>query len=285
MGIAHRKQRKQQIGVSKQQDNLYFVWLDEFHKVQSICSICLNGQQKDIFSQLLPHLPQKTNQCCFIGAISPHLTWSKTLILPQTLNAQECEQQCRFILQKELPIPLDELWFDYLTTPLKQGFRLDITAIRKESANAELAKYLPLKLTALDLLNHSILRAFYAILGQEPTNTLFLYQDQQGCLAVCERLQQRQVLQSQSDLFELYQQFIQRFPETIEQIYVYQTPDILNSHTIESLPKNWQRIETDLPFIALGNALWQTDLKLVDLSSKTPALLPLINRESGDVKP
>ena len=207
MEIAHRKQRKQQIGVSKQQDNLYFVWLDAFHKVQSIC---LNGQQKDIFSHLLPHLPQKTSQCCFIGAISPHLTWSKTLILPQTLNVQECEQQCRFILQKELPIPLDELWFDYLTTPLKQGFRLDITAIRKESANAELAKYLPLKLTVLDLLNHSILRAFYVILGQEPINTLFLYQDQQGCLAVCERLQQRQVLQSQHDLSELYQQFIQQ---------------------------------------------------------------------------
>ena len=245
----------------------------------------MNGQQKDIFSQLLPHLPQKTNQCCFIGAISPHLTWSKTLILPQTLNVQECEQQCRFILQKELPIPLDELWFDYLTTPLKQGFRLDITAIRQESANAELAKYLPLKLTALDLLNHSVLRSFYAILGQKPINTLFLYQDQQGCLAVCERLQQRQVLQSQSDLSELYQQFIQRFPETIEQIYVYQTPDILNSHTIELLSQDWLRIETDLPFIALGNALWQTDLKLVDLSSKTTALLPSTNRESGDVKP
>ena len=243
----------------------------------------MNGQQKDIFSQLLPHLPQKNSQCCFVGAISPHLTWSKTLILPQTLNAQECEQQCRFILQKELPIPLDELWFDYLTTPLKQGFRLDITAIRQESAKAVLAKYLPLKLTALDLLNHSILRAFYAILGQEPINTLFLYQDQQGCLAVCERLQQRQVLQSQGDLSELYQQFIQRFPETIEQIYVYQTPDMLNSHTIELQPKDWQRIETDLPFIALGNALWQTDLKLVNLSLKPPALLPLVNRESGDV--
>ena len=211
------------------------------------------------------------------------MTWSKTLILPQILNTQECEQQCRFILQKELPIPLDELWFDYLTMPLKQGFRLDITAIRQESAKAELAKYLPLKLTALDLLNHSILRAFYAILGQEPTNTLFLYQDQQGCLAVCERLQQRQVLQSQGNLSELYQQFIQRFPETIEQVYVYQTPDILNSHTIELQPKDWQRIQTDLPFIALGNALWQTDLKLVDLSSKTSALLPLVNRESSDV--
>ena len=280
MGIAHRKQRKQQIGVSKQQDNLYFVWLDEFYKVQSIC---LNGQQKDIFPQLLSHLSQKANQCCFIGSISPHLTWSKTLILPQTLNAQECEQQCRFILQKELPIPLDELWFDYLTMPLKQGFRLDITAIRQESANAELEKYLPLELTALDLLNHSILRAFYAILGQEPINTLFLYQDQQGCLAVCERLQQRQVLQSQGDLSELYQQFIQRFSETIEQVYVYQTPDMLNSDTIELQPKDWQRIETDFPFIALGNALWQTDLKLVDLSLKSPALLPLVNRESGDV--
>ena len=245
----------------------------------------LEWTTKGHFFHLLPYLPQKTNQCCFIGAISPHLTWSKTLILPQTLNAQECEQQCRFILQKELPIPLDELWFDYLTTPLKQGFRLDITAIRQESAKVELAKYLPLKLTALDLLNHSILRAFYAILGQEPTNALFLYQDQQGCLAVCERLQQRQVLQSQGDLSEFYQQFIQRFPETIEQIYVYQTPDMLNSHTIELQPKDWQRIETDLPFIALGNALWQTDLKLVDLSSKTTALLPLVNRESGDVKP
>ena len=115
---------------------------------------------KKIFFPVIASFATKNSQCCFIGAISPHLTWSKTLILPQTLNAQECEQQCRFILQKELPIPLDELWFDYLTTPLKQGFRLDITAIRQESANAELAKYLPLKLTALDLLNHSVLRAF-----------------------------------------------------------------------------------------------------------------------------
>ena len=58
---------------------------------------------------------------------------------------------------------------------------------------------------------------------------------------------------------------------------------MLNSDTINLQPKDWQRIETDLPFIALGNALWQTDLKLVDLSLKPPALLPPINRESGDV--
>jgi hypothetical protein len=61
---------------------LSYSWLDEFHKVQSIC---LNTQQKDIFSQLLPHLPQKNSQCCFVGAISPHLTWSKTLTDNQTI--------------------------------------------------------------------------------------------------------------------------------------------------------------------------------------------------------
>ena len=51
-----------------------------------------------------------------------------------------------FYFAKELPIPLDELWFDYLTTPLKQGFRLDITAIRQESANAELEKIFAAKI-------------------------------------------------------------------------------------------------------------------------------------------
>ena len=59
MGIVPRKQRKQQIGVSKQQDNLYFVWLDEFNKVQSIC---LNGQQKDFFpSYYLIYRKKQTN--------------------------------------------------------------------------------------------------------------------------------------------------------------------------------------------------------------------------------
>ncbi|HHV6943299.1 TPA: competence protein ComA, partial [Haemophilus influenzae] len=41
----------------------------------------------------------------------------------------------------------------------------------------------------------------------------------------------------------------------LEQVFVYQIP---SSHT--PLPENWQRVETELPFIALGNALWQKDL-------------------------
>ena len=62
MGIANRKQQKLQIGVSKQQDNLYFVWLDEFHKVQSIC---LNGQQKDIFFPVIASFTTKNESMLF----------------------------------------------------------------------------------------------------------------------------------------------------------------------------------------------------------------------------
>ncbi|VEH64946.1 competence protein A [Rodentibacter pneumotropicus] len=40
----------------------------------------------------------------------------------------------QFCFTKELPIPLDELWFDYASTDLKQGFRLDIHAIRQQTA-------------------------------------------------------------------------------------------------------------------------------------------------------
>ena len=80
-----------------------------------------------------------------MASISAHLTWSKVLMLPQILNAQECHQQCKFVIEKELPIPLDELWFDYISTPLKQGFRLEITAIREASAQTYLQDFQPFK--------------------------------------------------------------------------------------------------------------------------------------------
>ena len=60
----------------------------------------------------------------------------------------------------------------------------------------------------------------------------------------------------------LYEQFTERFDGQIERIFVYQIP---SSYT--PLPENWQRVETDLPFIALGNALWQKDLYQQKVSS------------------
>ena len=60
----------------------------------------------------------------------------------------------------------------------------------------------------------------------------------------------------------LYEQFTERFDGQIERIFVYQIP---SRHTL--LPENWHRVETDLPFIALGNALWQKDLHQQKVSS------------------
>jgi len=178
-------------------------------------------------------------------------------MLPQILNAQECHQQCKFVIEKELPIPLDELWFDYISTPLKQGFRLEITAIREASAQTYLQDFQPFKINVLDVVPHSILRAFQYLLNEQvrSENILFLFQEDDYCLAICERSQQSQILQSHENLTVLYEQFTERFDGQIERIFVYQIP---SRHT--PLPENWQRVETDLPFIALGNALWQKDL-------------------------
>ena len=166
-------------------------------------------------------------------------------------------QQCKFVIEKELPISLDELWFDYRSTPLKQGFRLDVTAIRKSTAQTYLQDFQPFKINVLDVASNAILRAFQYLLNEQvrSENTLFLFQEDDYCLAICERSQQSQILQSHENLTVLYEQFTERFEGKLEQVFVYQIP---SSHT--ALPENWQRVETDLPFVALGNALWQKDL-------------------------
>ena len=192
-----------------------------------------------------------------LASIPAHLTWSKVLMLPQVLNAQECHQQCKFVIEKELPISLNELWFDYRSTSLKQGFRLDVTAIRKSTAQTYLQDFQPFKINVLDVASNAILRAFQYLLNEQvrSENTLFLFQEDDYCLAICERSQQSQILQSHENLTALYEQFTERFEGQLEQVFVYQIP---SSHT--PLPENWQRVETELPFIALGNALWQKDL-------------------------
>ena len=258
MQFSRKNHRTLQIGIHRKQGYFDFVWFDELEQPQCY-QIFVND--KDFKNRFLQHLKiqfqGKTFPLHFVASISAHLTWSKVLMLPQILNAQECHQQCKFVIEKELPIPLDELWFDYISTPLKQGFRLEITAIREASAKTYLQDFQPFRINVLDVVPHSILRAFQYLLNEQvrSENTLFLFQEDDYCLAICERSQQSQILQSHDNLTVLYEQFTERFEGQIERILVYQT---LSSHM--SLPENWQRVETDLPFIALGNALWQKDL-------------------------
>ena len=247
-----------QIGIHRKQGYFDFVWFDELEQPQCY-QIFVND--KDFKNRFLQHLKiqfqGKTFPLQFVASISAHLIWSKVLMLPQLLNSQECHQQCKFVIEKELPIPLDELWFDYISTPLKQGFRLEITAIREASAQTYLQDFQPFRINVLDVVPHSILRAFQYLLNEQvrSENTLFLFQEDDYCLAICERSQQSQILQSHENLTVLYEQFTERFEGKLEQVFVYQIP---SSHT--ELLENWQRVETDLPFVALGNALWQKDL-------------------------
>lgn len=256
MQFSRKNHRTLQIGIHRKQGD--FVWFDEFEQPQCYQAFINDSDLKNHFLRhLKTQFQGKTFSLRFVASISAHLTWSKVLMLPQILNAQECHQQCKFVIEKELPIPLEELWFDYISTPLKQGFRLEITAIREESAQTYLHDFQPFKINVLDIVPHSILRAFKYLLNEQvrSENTLFLFQEDDYCLAICERSQQSQILQSHDNLTVLYEQFTERFEGQIERILVYQT---LSSHM--SLPENWQRVETDLPFIALGNALWQKDL-------------------------
>ncbi|BFU60794.1 MULTISPECIES: competence protein ComA [Rodentibacter] len=257
MPMLYKKRKTLQIGVHRLQNQFQFVWLNTAQQVQFLC---LSAEEHYIESALMVRLAQNFSQnnvnFRLVGSISPHLTWSKTLLLPHTLNAQECEQQCHFVLQKELPIPLEELWFDYTSTPLKQGFRLDIHAIRRQVVNEVQKDYGQLSLGILDITHYAILRAFRFILGEDRDNSLYLYQDETYCFAIMESFHQQQLLQTSENLTALYEQFCQRFEPEIEHIYVYQAENI----TQTDLPENWQRVKTQFPFIALGNALWQMDL-------------------------
>lgn len=265
MQFSWKNHRTLQIGIHRKQGYFDFVWFDELEQPQCY-QIFVND--KDFKNRFLQHLKiqfqGKTFPLQFVASISAHLTWSKVLMLPQILNTQECHQQCKFVIEKELPIPLDELWFDYISTPLKQGFCLEITAIREASAKTYLQDFQPFRINVLNVVPHSILRAFQYLLNEQvrSENTLFLFQEDDYCLAICERAQQSQILQSHENLIALYEQFTERFERQFEQVFVYQIP---SSYTL--LPEHWHRIETDLPFIALGNALWQKDLHQQKVSS------------------
>lgn len=206
----------------------------------------------------LPHLMQQkmaTNKgrYQFVGSIQPHQVWSQTLLLPQKLNAQECEQQCRFTLERELPIPLTEVWHDYSARNLKQGFRLDIFALKKSLARDYVDSFKPLKLGVLDNAGKTLLRAVSYVLDKKiDGQSLLLYQDEQRVLAVCESAQQTYMLSlnTSQNLTALHEQFCQRYQIEPAQVYYYSTM------TQTQLPTGWNKIETDFPLMALGNALW-----------------------------
>ena len=115
----------------------------------------------------------------------------------------------------------------------------------------------------LDNVNHCILRAFgYLFPNIKRSSTLFLYQDEQSCFALQDRQHELRVIyKTPQKLTALYAEFCERYKEIPEQVIFYHS---LTS--TESFPDDWLKAVIDLPFIALGAALWQKDLQQDEMS-------------------
>lgn len=245
-------QRKiQQIGLWKNGINYECVWFDEENKPY----FCYIKEPIPLDYSSLFVISNQTEYCLkFITAILPQKTWTKTLLLPEGLNSTECEQQCHFLLSQELPIPIEDIWFDYQSEQMKQGFKLTIFAIKKQIATDYISTYTPLPIDVLDCCINSLVRAFqYFTSNQLEHHHLYLYLDEQYAFAINVTPQQiRFIQQTEKNLMDIVNLFCQRYTFSPKQIYVYHT-----KQNQQTLPKHWKKIETNLPFIALGNALWQ----------------------------
>ncbi|WP_032092490.1 hypothetical protein [Necropsobacter rosorum] len=245
-----------QIGLQKTADHYHCLWFDPHHQPQS--AVLTPPLSADKIHELIaPYGHKRRNAISFVISIPGLYVWTQSLLLPHSLSPAESEQQCRFLLQNALPTPLDNIWFDYAATPLTQGIRLDIFAVRQDIAEKHIQQYAPLPISILDSHINAIVRAFHYLLdGEIADDALFMYQDAQMNIAIQETAQQANVTQQiDRDLTALYDQFCRAYGRQPRSVYVY-TQDM----PAPAFPAHWQTVTTDLPLIALGNALWQRDL-------------------------
>ncbi|MCI7352202.1 MAG: pilus assembly protein PilM [[Actinobacillus] rossii] len=199
--------------------------------------------------------PHKTD-LLFISGVLPNNVWERSLIIPQKLSEQECQQQCEYLLAKELPIPLENVWFDYHATTLKQGTLLQMNAVLIEKAQEHMKQFAPLKIRVLDSVSHALDRAFNYLEPDLPKETLYLYADDNYAIAFQEKGIDFNVLQtSDTNLTALYEQFCERYKVEPEIVCTYlRDKNLEQSREFEK--RQWKQCNTDLPMIALGLALW-----------------------------
>ncbi|MBN6709955.1 competence protein ComA [Haemophilus haemoglobinophilus] len=249
MGLRRKVKTTLQIGTYRQGEKWQFLWFDEQKQPHfTIKNTNIPFNQSD-----LPQQSSKSVMHKWITCLPNQYVWSKTIALTQKLNEQECQQQCHLIIENELPTESDDIWYDYQYSESAQGSKLSIYVVKQQMAKDYVTQFSPLKITILDCLTNSLLRAFrYFHNKQEKMETLYLYQDSNGSIAIQENGQQTLILQkTDKNLTALYQQFCHRFNCQPQQVYCY----CEDNHT-QYTNDEWNIIKTELPFIALGNALW-----------------------------
>lgn len=263
--MIHNKPRYIGIWLNQQVE---LVWLDQYHTPQ--LKLLPLDQIEDCYLYLAQQLNlsykkiKKSSLIQWVTAILPQYIWSKTLIFPHLLNPQECEQQTIYTLQKELPLALEQVWYDYHYSPLHttakpftHSSRLDIFAVTTQQAQQYLQQFSSLSITILDHFAYVLLRGFYYLCPeqQQNPNVLWLYQDQQQIIAIQNKSHQLQVLQkTTTNITALIQDYELHYPNSATNYVLYRTPDAPSS-SIPQTPQ-WQLLTTHLPLIALGCALW-----------------------------
>ncbi|MDG6896077.1 competence protein ComA [Volucribacter amazonae] len=240
-----------------QDQSLELLWFDQQQTphVEILPLTAIASVQQQVKQQ------SKSSRIQWVTAILPQHTWSKRLILPHLLSPQECEQQCHYTLQQELPLANEQIWFDYCyqTLPVEQNLhasQLDIVAINSLSAQQYIQQFLPIKINVLDHLSAVLLRAFYYLCPelQHNNEVLWLYQDQQMAIAIQDKPQQCQLLQKTSEnLTALIQQYQQSYAANIKHYVLYRSANF-SSHLAKQY--DWHLVDNQLPLIPLGCALW-----------------------------
>lgn len=245
------------VGLWKSKSEWQFVWFDAEKHIHYKTFLKLDlALLTQSISQSLSY-EVSLEQCNFVTSILPHQLWQKTLVLPLTMNADEVEQQCRYVLQNDIPVPLEDIWFDFLLTKLNQGVRIDIFAILRKVACHYVEQLEPIPISILDSVTNSLQYGFNYLLTEnsipKELDALYLYQDEDQCIALMEQIHRTLIMERKEEgLVELYHNFCQQYDVKPKNIFVYQSIE-----GDDIFPTEWQRISTIFPLIALGNALWK----------------------------
>lgn len=203
------------------------------------------------------------NKYQWITSVSPHYIWQKSVVFPIDLSLEDKRQQALFLLESDLPVPFTQVWFDMYEKQFAQSTRIDLFAIQQDIAKNYIEKFYPIKINVLDNKIYSIKRAFNYLISKDVfesgvlEKSIFIYYQKGRAIIITETIQQlivlEKTLQKNTALFTIVEQFCQQYNLLEEAIFLFQD---LENPIKELLPKNWHLVETSLPFIPLGNVLW-----------------------------
>lgn len=258
------------IGVWQNAEHFHLVW---FSVKNNLCFLTLPDTQASKIESLIlkesaikDHCSiqkiEKNIEFIYISVLPPHLIWSKTMMIEEQLTDIVCEQYCEFVLTHSLPFSLQEINFDYTRTTIDNlanttpNTQLSIFVCNKSTVKHYLNQLAPLRIDVLDHLAYCLLRAFQFLQPDyfSETNTLWIYNNNDNYVAIRMWKSQLQITQHTECQYlpEIKEKFIKRYGEEPVQCIITTNRHIKH---IE-LPEGFIQISSDLPYIALGCALW-----------------------------